>query len=203
MPGMYRESSPAEMDMFILRLILAFAMVSTVLAVGVKDAIERQTLQNILSLAALDKTHLPVALTSVLPPGASPTAEGWTVYGSDGRGERIFLYTGSDMFRCALWPRSMRQCLLRVASVLVHEDWHCRHGRSESGAYEAQIAFLLRRGAAIEHVKAVRMARDRVIASERRATETARKRYELRGTLAEPESESATDSPSVMVPLDD
>jgi hypothetical protein len=194
---MHREPTrlQAEMGMFTWRLILAFTMVSAMVAAGVKEAIERQTLQNVLLLAALDKAHVPVALASVLPHGASPTAEGWTTYAADGRAERIFLYTGSDMFRCARWPLSMRQCLLRVASVLVHEDWHVRHGRSESGAYEAQVVFLLRRGAATEHVKAVRMAGDRVIAAERRATEAARKRYELRGTVAEPESESAAVDP--------
>jgi hypothetical protein len=33
---------------------------------------------------------------------------------------------------------------------------------------EAQISFLMRNGASVEHVKAVRMARDRVIAAQRR-----------------------------------
>ena len=176
--------------MFMLRFILALAMVSAVLVASINEVIEQRTLHDVLLLAALDESHLPVVLASVLPHGASPTAEGWTTYAADGRGERIFVYSGSDMFRCARWPLSMRQCLLRLASVLVHEDWHFRYGRSESGAYEAQITFLLRRGAAAEHVKAVRMASDRVIAAERRATEAARKRYELRGTIAESESES-------------
>ena len=185
----------AGMGMSMLRWVLALTRVSTVPVAVVKEAIERRTLQDVLLLAALDEAHLPVVLTSVLPPSASPTAEGWTTYTADGRGERIFVYTGSDMFRCARWPLSMHQCLLRLASVLVHEDWHSRHGRSEAGAYEAQIAFLLRRGAAAEHVKAVRMASERVIAAERRATEAARQRYESRDTIAESEPESETAKP--------
>ena len=69
-----------------------------------------------------------------------------------GCGERIFVYTGSDMFRCASRPLSMRQCLLRLASAVVHEAWHLENGRDEEEAYEEQIAFLLRNGAGTEHV---------------------------------------------------
>jgi hypothetical protein len=43
------------------------------------------------------------------------------------------------------------------------------HGRDEGDAYEAQIVFLMRNGAATEHVKAVRLARNQVLAAERRA----------------------------------
>ena len=59
----------------------------------------------------------------------------------------------------------MRQCLLRLASVLVHEAWHSENGRDERGAYEEQIAFLLRNGAATEHVAAVRLAQKRACAA--------------------------------------
>jgi hypothetical protein len=68
----------------------------------------------------------------------------------------------------------MRQCLLRLASAVVHEAWHLDNGRDEGEAYEAQIAFLMKNGAATEHVKAVRLARNRVLATERGPTATIR-----------------------------
>lgn len=87
------------------------------------------------------------------------------------------MYTGSDMFRCASRPLRMRQCVIRLASVLVHEAWHFEHGPNEEDAYEAQIAFLLKNGAATEHVAAVRLAQSRVLAAERRATVAAERRF--------------------------
>jgi hypothetical protein len=75
------------------------------------------------------------------------------------------------MFRCARWPLGMRQCRIRLASALVHEAWHFEHGRNEKEAYETQIAFLMRNGAATEHVKAVRLAQNRVLATARRAAD--------------------------------
>jgi hypothetical protein len=130
------------------------------------NAFDRQTLDTARALAGLDRANLPMTLTSVLPASASPGAEAWTFYAADGNAERIFVYTGSDMFRCASWPLVMRQCVIRLASVLVHEAWHFERGRGEAEAYEAQIAFLMRNGAATEHVTAVRLAQQRVRAAE-------------------------------------
>jgi hypothetical protein len=141
-------------------------------------AVDRGTLEAVVVLAGLDRSDLPITLATVAPSSASHGVEAWTSYDADGHGERIFVYTGSDMFRCASWPLGMRQCRIRLASVLVHEAWHFEHGRSERGAYEAQIAFLMRNGAATEHVKAVCLARNRVLEAERRATEAARQRFE-------------------------
>jgi hypothetical protein len=81
------------------------------------------------------------------------------------------------MFRCASWPLSMHQCLVRLASVLVHEAWHFRHSRNEADAYEAQIGFLSRNRASTDHIQAVRIAAGRVVAAQQRAVEEARKRY--------------------------
>jgi hypothetical protein len=138
------------------------------------DVFDRETLESALILAGLDGTDLPITLARVAPASASTGVEAWTSYGADGNVEQIFVYTGSDMFRCARWPFGMRQCQIRLASVLVHEAWHLEHGRDEADAYEAQIAFLMRNGAATEHVKAVRLARNRVLAAERRAAPDAR-----------------------------
>ena len=131
-------------------------------------AFDQQTLETVLVLAGLDRAAPPVTLTSAVPAAASSSVEGWTSYGVDGQPDRIFVYSRSDIFRCASWPLAMYQCRVRLASVLVHEAWHFRYGRSEVDAYEAQIAFLMRNRAAIEHIKAVRLAQKRVAASERR-----------------------------------
>ena len=131
-------------------------------------AFDRQTLDTALALAGLDRANLPVTLAASLPASASHAAEAWTSYAADGTADRIFLYTGSDMFQCARWPFGMRQCRIRLASALIHEAWHFEHGQDEGAAYEAQIAFLMRNGAATEHVNAVHLARKRVLAAERR-----------------------------------
>jgi len=133
------------------------------------DQVERETLKRVPVLAGLDRANLPITLVAVAPSSASHGIEAWTTFDAEEQGERIFLYIGSDMFRCANRPLGMRQCLVRLASVLVHEAWHFEHGRSERDAYEAQIAFLLRNGAATEHVNAVRLAQNRVLAKLRRA----------------------------------
>lgn len=141
-------------------------------------AVARETLETVIVLAGLDRANLPIELVTVAPASASHGIEAWTSFDAEGNGEQIFVYTGSDMFRCASWPLGMRQCRIRLASVLVHEAWHLEHGRSEGGAYEAQIAFLVRNGANAEHVQAVCLARNRVLEAERRATAAARERFE-------------------------
>jgi hypothetical protein len=138
-----------------------------------ETASDRETLQVALILAGLNHADLPITLASVTPASASPGAEAWTSYDATGIGKQIFVYTGSDIFRCASRPLRMRQCVIRLASVLVHEAWHFEHGRSEEEAYEAQIAFLLRNGAATEHVAAVRLAQNHVVSAARRASAAA------------------------------
>jgi hypothetical protein len=142
-----------------------------------EDEIHHQTLERALLLAGSQFARLPITVTSVRPPASSEGVEGWTIFRPDGTGERIFVYAGTDFFRCASWPLSMSQCLLRVASVIVHEAWHFRNGRSEAGAYEAQIAFLSENGGSVDQIASVRRTLDRVRAAERKATEAARKRY--------------------------
>jgi hypothetical protein len=150
------------MRRMVTTVILMFALVHAALASD-GNALAQRTLEAARVLAGLDRANLPIALTSVAPASASRGVEAWTTYDVSGNAERIFVYTGSDIFRCASWPLAMRQCLVRLASVLVHEVWHFEHGRSEVYAYEAQIAFLLKSGAATEHVSAVRLAQQRVV----------------------------------------
>ena len=145
-------------------LVVAFLLHMTWDSHGVIS--DQETLQRVLVLAGLDRANLPITLAKAAPASASIGVEAWMAY-DDECGTRIFVYTGSDMFRCASPPLAMRQCLLRLASSVVHEAWHLDHGPNEEEAYEVQIDFLLRNGAATEHVKAVRLAQSRVLAAER------------------------------------
>src|SRR5262245_31393594 len=89
-----------------------------------RNAVERGTLEAALALAGLERANLPITLVAVAPATASHGMEAWTSFDAEGKGEQIFVYTGSDMFRCARWPLGMRQCRIRLASALVHEAWH-------------------------------------------------------------------------------
>ena len=160
------------------RLLTAALLLLVIRPMSASDVntFDRRTLEAARALAGLDRADLPMALTSVAPVSASRGVEAWTSYDREGKGEQIFVYTGSDIFRCANWPLAMRQCLVRLASVLVHERWHFENGRDENDAYEAQIAFLVNNGAAIEHVKAVRLAQQRVAATAPRASAARQRR---------------------------
>jgi hypothetical protein len=79
-------------------------------------AFDRETLDAARVLAGLDRANLPITLATALPASASHGIEAWTSFDADGRGERIFIYIGSDIFRCARWPFGMRQCRVRLAS---------------------------------------------------------------------------------------
>ena len=139
--------------------------------------VERQTLEAALVLTGFAIAKLPIELASVAPNGASQGVEGWTLYRADGQGERIVVYSESAIFRCASRPDTnteSHQCLLRLASVIVHEAWHFRNGRQETGAYTAQIQFLMANHASDAHIAAVQMARDRVLAAIRKAAKAAR-----------------------------
>jgi hypothetical protein len=120
-------------------------------------SVEQQTLDNALLLAGSGITSLPIELASLPPDHASRGIEAWTVFRDDGKAARIFVYTASRVFRCssARWD-SEHKCVLKLASILVHEAWHFRHGQSEAGAYNAQIAFLILHSGSREQIESVR-----------------------------------------------
>ena len=157
---------------------------ATIRAAESTPADERVTLERALELAGPQLyRHLPIVLIAALPGMVSPDAEAWTVYDEHGTGDRIFVYTSSRTFRCASATRSDQdQCLLRLASIIVHEGWHLRNGPDEAGAYEAQLAFLRLTEAsaflqvsetASQDIREVRRARDRALADKRNANRQA------------------------------
>src|SRR5262245_48222793 len=78
---------------------------------------ERKILEQAIVVAAHQSVRPMIVLTSELPGQRSPGVEGWTEYGEDGKGYRIFVYTGSRTFQCASGRRTANQCLLKLASV--------------------------------------------------------------------------------------
>lgn len=87
----------------------------------------------------------PIQLVDTAPAGASAQVEAYVLP----PGDTIYVLTSTPLFQRVL--RSRQRCLEReavrkLASILVHEEWHVRHGRDERGAYSAQLDTLFRLG---------------------------------------------------------
>jgi hypothetical protein len=91
------------------------------------------------------ETLPPIAFIEVPPPAAYPGVEAFVLPGDD----TIHLVTSSAVFRQAMAARvrcGQLQALRKIASVIVHEEWHVRNGPDEQGAYQAQLLALLMMG---------------------------------------------------------
>ena len=92
------------------------------------------------------RTLPPIELVRTPPPDASRNAEAFTRSGTN----VIYLIASSAAFERA--QRAPSQCgdgwaLAKIASVIVHEEWHLRHDfADENGAYTAQLFFLMKLG---------------------------------------------------------
>ena len=88
----------------------------------------------------------PIELVDVLPADVSPQADAFVRVGE----ARIYLVTSSDVFRRAQGSKYRCGDLdahRLLASVIVHEEWHVKHGRDEVEAYNAQLMTLRLLGA--------------------------------------------------------
>jgi len=142
---------------------------STLHASGSTSQSAAKTLESAIFLAGPSIAGVPIVLAPVPPDGASRGVEAWTLPLQDNQAAQIVIYSGSGLFRCASDPDRLDyhyQCLLKLASTIIHEAWHYRHGVNEAGAYEAQIAFLTFHGAAIAQIADARLSRDRVLAAQ-------------------------------------
>ena len=106
-----------------------------------------EVLMLVLALLGSEARGLPpIELVHVRPPDASPTAEGFTRPGSN----RIYLLTCTPVFEEAVasarWDADGGP-FIKLASIIMHEAWHVRHGSDERGAYNAQLFTLSRLGA--------------------------------------------------------
>jgi len=79
-----------------------------------------------------------IELIDVRPPHASANAEAFV----DPRTSTIYVMTTSEVFRAALQAKGRcgsTEPLRKLASILVHEEWHVLHGSDEESAYAAQL----------------------------------------------------------------
>jgi hypothetical protein len=83
-------------------------------------------------------TFPPIVLLDVRPAGVSENAEGFVRRQPD----TIYLLTSSRTFRDAMLGDV--NAVKKIASVIVHEEWHVLHGAAERPAYEAQLTTLWR-----------------------------------------------------------
>ena len=84
----------------------------------------------------------PIVLVDTRPSYVSAGAEAY-VSVSDAR---IYLITSTPVFvraRRALYKCGNVDAIRKIASLLVHEEWHVRHGDDEAGAYVAQLSTLI------------------------------------------------------------
>jgi len=89
----------------------------------------------------------PIAFVQMHPADVSARAEAYVRSGDT----TIYLITSSSAFQRL--QRGPERCgdlvaVKKLASVLVHEEWHVRHGPDERGAYSAQLMALRVLGAA-------------------------------------------------------
>jgi hypothetical protein len=96
-------------------------------------------------LGKSESTMPRIVLVDVPPVYASPQVEAY-VRPSD---DTIYVVTSSPLFRTVQGWKS--ECgdplaLKKLASVLVHEEWHIRHGGPERDAYYAQLTALVQLG---------------------------------------------------------
>ena len=88
-----------------------------------------------------------IVLLDSRPADVSVNAEGFVRRGDP----HIYLLTDSPSFQRARRANDRcgeLQALRKIASVVVHEEWHVRHPGDERGAYDAQLMALLAAGAA-------------------------------------------------------
>jgi len=83
----------------------------------------------------------PIEFVDLPPPEASPDAEAFIRRPSN----TIYLITSTSAFQDAQRARDRCgdfQALRKLASIIVHEEWHVLHGPDEGGAYLAQMMAL-------------------------------------------------------------
>jgi hypothetical protein len=82
----------------------------------------------------------PIEMVASPPLDVSPNADAFVRTDN----ATIHVVTSTAAFKNARCGN--RRSLLKLASILVHEEWHVRNGSDERGAYDAQLLTLLRLG---------------------------------------------------------
>jgi len=92
----------------------------------------------------------PITFVQEIPADVSAHAEAFVRAGE----HRIYVITSSRVFRRAQHARNRcgeLQALRKLASVLIHEEWHVTRGGDEAAAYAAQLTTLNYLGAGPGH----------------------------------------------------
>jgi hypothetical protein len=107
----------------------------------------------------------PIKLVERPIAGASLTVEAYVLSDSP----VIYIVTSTPAFRDARCED--RSSLVKLASIIAHEEWHVRRGTDERGAYEAQLMTLMTLGAGPETwvYNSVRRAMRHVLATKSKA----------------------------------
>ncbi len=99
-----------------------------------------------LSMLGRSERHFhPINLVDAAPFASSRIVEGYVTRDPG----TIHVITSSPAFREAARARNKcgaREAVAKIASILVHEEWHLRHGADESDAYHAQLTALAAMG---------------------------------------------------------
>ena len=96
-------------------------------------------------LGRSERTMPPITLVETAPKHASLQADAFVSLPD----RTIYVVTSSPTFKDAMASRSScseSQPLKKLASVLMHEEWHVLNGSDETGAYYAQLTTLIRLG---------------------------------------------------------
>ena len=112
---------------------------------------------------------IPITFMESPPRWASPNAEAFLVRHPD----RIVLITSTEAFRNAqrgFGEPSSRDGCRKIASVIVHEEWHLQHGDDEEGAYLAQLTVLSLLNAESAVLTGVRRSMAVAVAAQKRRT---------------------------------
>jgi hypothetical protein len=110
---------------------------------------------------------VPIKFLHSPPPGVSQNAEAFVVRNPD----TIYPITSAPAFRDAMRVQDMRENLdvfRKVASIIVHEEWHLKNGPNEQGAYLAQLTTLGALGANSPVVTSVRLSMAAAVAAQKR-----------------------------------
>ena len=119
-----------------------------------------------LDLLGRSAAMAPIELLSAPPPHASRNAEAFITRDPD----TIHLITSTWVFQDALSEArtgARPEACRKIASIIVHEEWHLRYGPDERGAYLAQLNALLTLGAQAPTLTSVRRAMAAVVDSRR------------------------------------
>jgi hypothetical protein len=109
---------------------------------------------------------VPIRFLDAPPHYASQNVEAFVMRNPD----TIYMITSTAAFRDGFrgpGESGFTDACLKIASIIVHEEWHLRYGDDEEGAYLAQVMTLMRLNAAPTMISGVRRSMTIAVAAQR------------------------------------